>query len=120
MGPREAVYHAALFSALKATVQPDVDVQIQLSSFHGVADIIVTLSGASGATAWVIEIGLGSDAAGKLPQAELYALTLGVANVFCCAIVVNADAKSASLSAVDNAAVSVAWSQRVGSSFVPA
>ena len=114
VGPREAVYHAALFAALKATALPDVDVQIQSSSIHGVADIIVTFSGA---TAWVIEIGLGSDAAAKLPQALQYAQTVSEANVFCCAIVVNADLKSASLAAAGNAAVSVAWLQRVGSSF---
>jgi hypothetical protein len=119
--PREAVYHAALFAALKATALPDVVVQIQSASIHGMADIIVTFSDASGATAWVIEIGVGvDDAADKLPQAQQYAQTLGVANVFCCAIVVNADSKPASLTAAGNAAVSLAWSQLVGSAWTPA
>ena len=118
--PREAVYHAALFAALKATALPDVDVLIQSANIHGMADIIVTFSDASGATAWVIEIGLGIDAVNKLPQAQQYAQTLGVANVLCCAIVVNADSKPASLAAAGNATVSIAWSQLVGSVWTPA
>jgi hypothetical protein len=116
--PREAVYHASLFSALKATEQSGVNVQIQSASMRGVADIVVHFSGAPHAAAWVIEIGIGKDAAAKLPQAQDYAQALGVADVFCCAIVVNEDVKSASVKA-GGAALSVAWSQRVGSAWVP-
>jgi hypothetical protein len=107
--PRDAVYHAALFSALKAT---DVDVQIQVSSMRGLADIVVTFSDAPHAAAWVIEVGFGSDAAAKLQQAQQYAQALCVADVLCCAIVVVADSKSASVAAV-GAVVAFAWLQRV-------
>jgi hypothetical protein len=120
VGPREAVYHAALFAALKATEFSDVSVQIQWSSQRGVADLVVVFSGAPhAAAAWVIEIGLGNDAAAKLPQAQVYAQALGAANVFCCAIVVNKDSKSASVTA-DNAALAVAWSQLKDCAWVPA
>ena len=117
--PREAVYHAALFAALKASALPNVDVQIQSSSMLGVADIVLTFSGAPRVAAWVIEIGLGTDAVAKLPQAEQYALALGIANVHCCAIVVDSDVKSASAAAAGGAPVVLAWSQLDGSTFVP-
>jgi len=117
--PREAVYHAALFAALKASALPNVDVQIQSSSMLGVADIVVTFSGAPRVAAWVIEIGLGTNAVAKLPQAEQYALALGIANVHCCAIVVDSDVKSASATAAGGAPIVLAWSQRDGSTFVP-
>jgi hypothetical protein len=110
--PREAVYHAALFSALKATAPPNVDVQIQVSSARGLADIVITFSDAPHAAAWVIEVGLGSKAAAKLPQAQQYAQALGVSDVSCCAIVVDADSKSASVAA-GGAIGAYAWSQRV-------
>ena len=116
VGPREAVYHAALFSALKATAPHGVDAQIQVSSLHGVADVVVTFSGAPHPTAWVIEIGLGSDAATKLLQAQDYARALSEADVCCCGIVVKSGPGStpASVQAGSGAAVAFAWSRRVG------
>ena len=114
---REAFYHAALFAALKSAALPDTNVQIQVPSVRGLADIVVTFSGAPRVTAWVIEIGLGVDAAAKLPQAQQYAQALSAADVFCCAIVVNADLKSASVSPASGVAVAVAWSQRVDSAW---
>jgi hypothetical protein len=49
--PREAVYHAALFSMLKSTAPPGVDVQIQWSVMRGIADIFVKFSGTPRAAA---------------------------------------------------------------------
>ena len=115
--PREAVYHAALFSVLKSVAPHGIIVQIEVSVGSGRADIIVTFADAQRASAWVIEVGLGSDAAAKLPQAQAYAKALDEPDVFCCAVVVKSggdDAKSASVSA-DGALVAIAWSQRVGS-----
>ncbi len=111
-GPREAVYHAALFAALKATAPPTADVQIQWPCMRGVADIVVTFSGAPHAAAWIIEMGLGGDAAAKLPRAQQYAQALDMADVFCCAIVVNDALQPASVAA-GGAALAIAWSQRV-------
>ena len=57
---------------------------------RGRADIVVRFAGAPRASAWVIEVGLGGDAAAKLPQAQEYANALSEPEVFCCAIAVNA------------------------------
>ena len=119
MGPREAVYHAALFVALKAAEFSNITVQIQSSSQQGVADIVVLFKGAPPTAAWVIEIGVGKDAAAKLPQAQRYALAIDAADVFCCAIVVDKHAKSASVTA-NNAALALAWSHRKDGAWVPA
>ena len=119
VGPREAVYHAALFVALKAAEFSNITVQIQSSSQQGVADIVVLFKGAPPTAAWVIEIGVGKDAAAKLPQAQRYALAIDAADVFCCAIVVDKHAKSASVTA-NNAALALAWSHRKDGAWVPA
>ena len=114
---REAVYHASLFSVLKSVAPQGVDVQIEASSMRGRADIVVKFAGPPRASAWVVEVGLGSDAATKLPQAQGYAKALGEPDVFCCAITVKSggnDAKPASVSA-GGALVAIEWSRRVGS-----
>ena len=117
LGPREAVYHASLFSVLKVVAPHGVDVQIEVSSMRGRADIIVKFAGAPRASAWVVEVGLGSDAAAKLPQAQEYAKALSEPDVYCCAVAIKYggdDAKPASVSA-GGALVAIEWSQRVGS-----
>ena len=84
---------------------------------RGRADIVVKFAGPPRASAWVVEVGLGSDATTKLPQAQGYAKTLGEPDVFCCAITVKSggnDAKPASVSA-GGALVAIEWSRRVGS-----
>ena len=82
---------------------------------RGVADIVVSFSGAPRAAAWVLEIGLGSNAVAKLPQAQDYATARSEPDVYCCCVVVKAGlgAEPAS-TAAGGAAVAIAWSQRVG------
>ena len=113
--PREAVYHAALFAVLKATAPAGVDAQLQVSSLRGVADVVVSFSGAPRAAAWVLEIGLGSDAAAKLPQAQDYATARSEPDVYCCCIVVKAgEGAEPASKAAGGAAVALAWARRVG------
>ena len=121
LGPREAVYHASLFSVLKSVAPQGVDVQIEASSMRGRADIVVKFSGTPRASAWVVEVGLGNDAAAKLPQAQEYAKALSEPDVFCCSVAVAVavksggdDAKPASVSA-GGALVAIEWSRREGS-----
>ena len=118
VGPREAVYHGSLFSVLKATAPAGVDAQLQVASLRGVADLIISFSGAPRAAAWVLEIGLGSDATAKLPQAQDYAAARSEPDVYCCSVVVKAGkgAEPASMAA-GGAAVELAWSRRVGTSW---
>jgi len=115
VGPREAVFHAALFSALMATATPGVSVEIEASSLAGRADILVRFSGAQPAEAWVIDVALGDKATAKLGQVQAYAQALSEPDVYCCAILVRAakGVKSASASA-GAALVTTAWSARKG------
>jgi hypothetical protein len=116
--PREAVYHGSLFLALKATAPAGIDVQSQVSSLRGVADLVISFSGAPHAAAWVLEIGLGSDAAAKLPQAQDYAAARGEPEVFCCSVAVKAgEGAEPASAAAGGAAVALAWSRRVGTSW---
>ena len=51
VGPRVAVYHGALYTVLKATAPAGVDTQLQVASLRGVADLIISFSGATHAAA---------------------------------------------------------------------
>jgi hypothetical protein len=112
------VYHGSLFTVLKATAPAGVDAQLQVASLRGVADLIISFSGAPRAAAWVLEIGLGSDATAKLPQAQDYAAARSEPDVYCCCVVVKAGkgAEPAS-TAAGGAAVAIAWSRRVGTTW---
>jgi len=113
VGPREAVYHAALFSALVATAPPGVDVQPQVAVKRGVADIIVKFAGSPRGEAWVVEVGVGGGGvAAKLLQAQAYAAAYAEPDLYCCALVVK-PANSASVAA-GGAAVEIAWTRHVG------
>ena len=113
VGPREAVFHAAFFSALMATAPPGVSVEIEAASLSGRADILVRFSGVQPAEAWVIDVALGDKATAKLGQVQAYAQALSESAVYCCAILVRAGkgAKSAS-SAAGAVLVTTAWSTR--------
>ena len=104
LGPREAVYHAALFSVLKAVAPPGVDVQIKASSTTGGAVIVIKFAAAPRASAWAVGVGLGSDAAAMLPQAQELANDLSKSDVFCCAIAVQSGGDDASLRQLPHAA----------------
>jgi hypothetical protein len=115
VGPREAVYHAALFAALMAAAPPGVSVEIEASSLPGRADIIVRFSPPR-AEAWVIDVALGANAKAKLGQVQAYALALSEPDVYCCAVLVRAGkgTRSASAAAARGALVTTAWSARGG------
>jgi hypothetical protein len=119
VGPREAVYYAALFAALVSTAPPGVCVQIQAASLRGQADVIIRFAGAPRPAAWVIEVGIGATPAAKLPQARDYARALDEPEVFVCALVVM-PTPPASV-APGGAAVAMEWTRRVsGGTWEPA
>jgi hypothetical protein len=115
VGPREAVYHAALFSALKSTAPHGIDVQIQVFSLRGIADIIIKFAAdqMNPAVAWVFEIGVGNNCTptSKLIQAQEYAIALNKPNVYCCGIVVKS---LSSLTRINgsNKVIEIEWSSK--------
>jgi hypothetical protein len=115
VGPREAVYHAALFSALKSTAPHGIDVQIQVFSLRGIADIIIKFAAdqMNPAVAWVFEIGVGNNCttASKLIQAQEYAIALNEPTVYCCGIVVKS---LSSLTRINgsNKVIEIEWSSK--------
>jgi hypothetical protein len=114
VNPREAVFHASLFTAIVATAAPDVIVEIESASLAGRADILIRFSGAASAEVWLIGVALGDKATAKLGQVQAYAQALEKSTtVYCCAILVKAGdgVKSASQSA-GAVLVTTAWSVR--------
>jgi hypothetical protein len=118
VGPREAVYHAALYAALVSTAPPGVCVQIQAASLRGQADVIIRFAGAPHPAAWVIEVGLGATPAAKLPQARDYARALDEPDVYVCALVVMPIPPASVASG--GAAVIMEWTRRVSGTWEPA
>ena len=108
---REATYHAALYAALVSTAPSDVIVQIEAVVMRGRADIIIRFTGPPHPAAWVVEVGLGSEPAAKLPQVQDYARALDEPDVYVCAVVVK-QVRPASV-APGGEAVAIEWMRRV-------
>jgi hypothetical protein len=108
---REASYHAALFTALVSTAPSDVIVQIEAASLRGRADIIIRFAGPPHPAAWVVDVGLGSKPAAKLPQARDYSRALDEPDVYVCAVVIKR-VRPVSV-APGGEAVAIQWMRRV-------
>ena len=108
---REATFHASLFAALVSTAPSNVTVQIEAAVMRGRADIVIRFTGPPHRAVWVVEVGLGSDPAAKLPQVQDYAQALDERDVYACAVVIK-QVHSASV-APGGEAVAIQWKRRM-------